>query len=100
MTKIDFTWKLSFISYWKQVLIDQGFYIWLECPWKELKEMTAYLNRYRIIQLIDMLCIFLLHCHVGGYGFTEVVENEPCPYFLNNKFRFFTMEINQPNGVF
>lgn len=60
----------------------------------------AYPDGHNIVQLVNVLRVFLTYRHMGGNQFTEIIQCQPRPYFLDDGVRFFTMESRQSDRVF
>ena len=74
------------------ILGDQAFYIDHRNPVMDSQMVPAYFYCFGIVDLVHMFCIFSGNIHMCGYLHTEVMQDCPCPYFLDNIFIFFGMK--------
>lgn len=84
----------------KKISSNQGFRIRLAGIRREFQKFVAYPDGHGIVQLVNVLSFFLVYRHMGSNQFTEIIQCHPCPYFLDNGIRFFTMEGRQTDCIF
>ena len=74
------------------ILGDQAFHIHHCNPALVSQMVPAYFYCFGIVGLVYMFCIFPGNFHMYGYFHTEVMQDCPGPYFLDNIFIFFGMK--------
>ena len=58
------------------------------------------MDRHRIVDLVDVLGIFLQDHHVGRDDFAENVKHKPGKDFLLDILHLFGVQATQANGIF
>ena len=93
------SWKGPARPDWLSILGDQAFHIQYRNPVMDSQIIPAYFYRFGIVGLVYMFCIFPGNFHMYGYFHTEVMQDCPCPYFLDGVFVFLGMEGFQAQGI-